>query len=110
MAATTLANRVAEEMGSSLGQLVGYSVRLDECFDRQKTKIKFMTEGILVIISLFLILSCFCFLNVSQLCIFTVAKSQCYILQLNLTFNLETSTYYSSNATCACVSHHFPPL
>lgn len=35
-------------MGSSLGQLVGYSVRLDECFDRQKTKIKFMTEGILV--------------------------------------------------------------
>ena len=48
VAATTLANRVAEEMGSSLGQLVGYSVRLDECFDRQKTKIKFMTEGILV--------------------------------------------------------------
>ena len=110
MAATTLANRVAEEMGSSLGQLVGYSVRLDECFDRQKTKIKFMTEGILVIISLFLMLCCFCFLNDSQLCIFTVAKSQCYILQLNLTFNLETSTYYSSNATCACVSHHFPPL
>ena len=48
VAVTTLANRVAEEMGSSLGQVVGYSIRLDECFDRKKTKIKFMTEGILV--------------------------------------------------------------
>jgi ATP-dependent RNA helicase DDX35 len=50
---------VAEEMGSGLGQLVGYSIRLDECFDRQKTKIKFMTEGILVNLSQFLFLGLF---------------------------------------------------
>jgi HrpA-like RNA helicase len=53
---TTLANRVAEEMGSPLGKTVGYSIRLDECFDRQATKIKFMTEGILVTITLLLIM------------------------------------------------------
>jgi len=60
VAATTLANRVAEEMGSSLGQLVGYSIKLDECFDRQRTKIKYMTEGILVspISTVFLERSC----------------------------------------------------
>ena len=48
MAATTLAARVAEEKNSRLGALVGYSIRFDECFDRTHTKIKYMTEGILV--------------------------------------------------------------
>ena len=48
MAATTLAARVAEEKGSPLGGLVGYSIRFDECFERSRTKIKYMTEGILV--------------------------------------------------------------
>ncbi len=48
VAATTLANRVAEERGSALGDLVGYSIRFDERFDRSRTKIKYMTEGILV--------------------------------------------------------------
>lgn len=48
VAVTTLASRVSEEMGTPLGRTVGYSIRLDECFDRDLTKIKFMTEGILV--------------------------------------------------------------
>lgn len=48
MAAITLARRVAEEKGCFVGQEVGYCVRFDECFDREMTKIKFMTEGILV--------------------------------------------------------------
>ena len=48
VAATTLAARVAEEKGTALGNAVGYSIRFDECFDRDRTKIKYMTEGILV--------------------------------------------------------------
>ena len=48
VAVTTLANRVAEECNAILGDQVGYSIRFDECFNREKTKIKYMTEGILV--------------------------------------------------------------
>jgi len=42
-------------MGTPLGSIVGYSIRLDECFDRNTTKVKFMTEGILVSILLYLV-------------------------------------------------------
>ena len=73
MAATTLAARVAEEKGSPLGALVGfvifffflnicskfpniliffsyfsYSIRFDDCSDPTLTRIKYMTEGILL--------------------------------------------------------------
>ena len=48
VAVTTLATRVAEECSSTLGDRVGYSIRFDECFSREKTKIKYMTEGILL--------------------------------------------------------------
>ncbi len=48
VAVTTLAARVAEETKSRLGVEVGYSIRFDECFNREVTKIKFMTEGILI--------------------------------------------------------------
>lgn len=40
VAATTLAARVAEEKGSLLGQTVGYSIRFDDCFDPEHTRIK----------------------------------------------------------------------
>jgi ATP-dependent RNA helicase DDX35 len=40
VAATTLATRVAEEKGSLLGQIVGYSIRFDDCFDPEHTRIK----------------------------------------------------------------------
>ncbi|KAG8226223.1 hypothetical protein J437_LFUL006325 [Ladona fulva] len=48
VAATTLASRVAEEKGCLLGEIVGYSIRFDDCFDPENTKIKYMTEGILM--------------------------------------------------------------
>nr|CAD7591847.1 unnamed protein product [Timema genevievae] len=48
VAATTLAARVATEKGSPLGHVVGYSIRFDDCSDPQHTKIKYMTEGILL--------------------------------------------------------------
>jgi len=31
-----------------LGDLVGYSIRFEEKFDRNKTKLKFMTDGMLL--------------------------------------------------------------
>lgn len=63
MAATTIAARVAEEMGVTLGQevgelvpililflrlQVGYTIRFENCSDPEKTKINFMTDGILL--------------------------------------------------------------
>lgn len=47
MAAISLATRIAQEMGTDLGYLVGYSVRFEDrsC---EKTKIKFMTDGMLL--------------------------------------------------------------
>nr|CAD7570303.1 unnamed protein product [Timema californicum] len=48
VAATTLAARVATEKGTPLGHVVGYSIRFDDCSDPQHTKIKYMTEGILL--------------------------------------------------------------
>ncbi|XP_046400356.1 probable ATP-dependent RNA helicase DHX35 [Ischnura elegans] len=48
VAATALASRVAEEKASILGDLVGYSIRFDDCYDPHTTKIKYMTEGILI--------------------------------------------------------------
>ncbi|CAG0921664.1 unnamed protein product [Notodromas monacha] len=48
VAATSLAARVAEETGSRLGDVVGYSIRFDDSWTPGRTKIKFMTEGILV--------------------------------------------------------------
>jgi pre-mRNA-splicing factor ATP-dependent RNA helicase DHX38/PRP16 len=47
VAAMSVAKRVSEEMGVELGQEVGYSIRFeDETCD--KTKIKYMTDGILL--------------------------------------------------------------
>jgi len=40
VAATTLAQRVAEEKGCILGGLVGYSIRFDDCYDQNYTRIK----------------------------------------------------------------------
>lgn len=48
VAATMLASRVAEEKGTVLGHLVGYSIRFEDCFSAGITKIKFMTEGMLI--------------------------------------------------------------
>ncbi|XP_061927778.1 probable ATP-dependent RNA helicase DHX35 isoform X3 [Apis cerana] len=47
VAATSLANRVADERNCILGTEVGYSIRFDNYTD-ETTKIKYMTEGILL--------------------------------------------------------------
>ena len=47
VAAINLATRVAEEMGSSVGNIVGYRVRFEEKLSH-KTKVKFLTDGMLL--------------------------------------------------------------
>ena len=48
IAATSLARRVAQELGVKLGEEVGYSVRFDNKSHPQKTRIKFLTDGMLL--------------------------------------------------------------
>jgi len=48
VAATTVTERVAEEMGTFVGQDVGYSIRFDDFSDPNRTRIKFMTDGYLL--------------------------------------------------------------
>jgi ATP-dependent helicase HrpA len=47
IAATSVATRVAEELESPLGDVVGYQIRF-ESRTRQSTRVKFMTDGILL--------------------------------------------------------------
>eukprot|EP01083_Nonionella_stella_P141679 437026_1 len=47
VAAMSVAKRVAEETGSTLGGLVGYSIRFEDCTSAQ-TKIKYCTDGVLL--------------------------------------------------------------
>lgn len=48
IATISLASRVSQEMNVELGKDVGYAIRFEDAFDVNKTKIKFMTEGILI--------------------------------------------------------------
>lgn len=47
VAATTVAARVAEEVGCKLGEEVGYSIRFED-LTSAKTRIKFLTDGLLL--------------------------------------------------------------
>ncbi|KAG0235515.1 putative ATP-dependent RNA helicase dhr2 [Actinomortierella wolfii] len=47
VAAINLARRVAQEVGTTLGNRVGYSIRFDDTSSRE-TKIKYMTDGIML--------------------------------------------------------------
>ena len=47
VAATTVATRVAEEVGCKLGEEVGYSIRFED-LTSDKTRIKFLTDGLLL--------------------------------------------------------------
>ncbi|KAL2265405.1 hypothetical protein VTJ83DRAFT_6505 [Remersonia thermophila] len=47
VAATTVAIRVAEEYGCEVGQEVGYSIRFEDVTS-ERTRIKFLTDGLLV--------------------------------------------------------------
>ncbi|DAZ95322.1 TPA: hypothetical protein N0F65_002429 [Lagenidium giganteum] len=48
IAALTIAERVAKEVGTPLGDDVGYAVRFEEKWDADRTKIKFCTDGMLL--------------------------------------------------------------
>ncbi|KAL4173138.1 hypothetical protein KRP22_008293 [Phytophthora ramorum] len=48
VAAVTIAERVAQEMGCRLGEEVGYAVRFEDKWDPERTKIKFVTDGLLL--------------------------------------------------------------
>lgn len=43
---TGISHRVAKEMNTTIGGLVGYTVRFDDCTS-ENTKIKYMTDGML---------------------------------------------------------------
>ncbi|CAM9541487.1 unnamed protein product, partial [Discosporangium mesarthrocarpum] len=47
VAAITVAKRVAAEAGTEVGQVVGYSVRFDDC-SSEMTSVKYMTDGVLL--------------------------------------------------------------
>jgi len=47
VAATSVAERVALEVGCKVGEIVGYSVRFDDCCGPE-TRIKYMTDGMLL--------------------------------------------------------------
>ena len=47
VAAMSVAKRVSDEMGTKLGQDVGYAIRFEDCTS-DKTVIKYMTDGILL--------------------------------------------------------------
>ena len=47
VAATSIANRVALEVGSAIGDEVGYTIRFEDC-SNENTRIKYMTDGILL--------------------------------------------------------------
>ncbi|KAM9933810.1 hypothetical protein OXX80_006574 [Metschnikowia pulcherrima] len=48
VAAMSVAKRVSEEMGVKLGDDVGYTIRFEDKTSHTKTRIKYMTEGILL--------------------------------------------------------------
>lgn len=48
VAVVTVATRVAEERGSFIGEEVGYSIRFDDCCNPQTTRVKFLTDGVLL--------------------------------------------------------------
>ncbi|MCG8603332.1 MAG: ATP-dependent RNA helicase HrpA, partial [Verrucomicrobiales bacterium] len=48
IAATSVAGRVADELGVALGAEVGYQIRFEDRTDREKTSVKFMTDGVLL--------------------------------------------------------------
>ncbi|EIN07584.1 P-loop containing nucleoside triphosphate hydrolase protein [Punctularia strigosozonata HHB-11173 SS5] len=47
VAATSVASRVASEVGSMLGDEVGYTIRFEDVSSKERTRIKYMTDGML---------------------------------------------------------------
>jgi HrpA-like RNA helicase len=48
VAAITVARRVASELGCRVGTVVGHRVRFDDCTDRKRTRLVYLTDGMLL--------------------------------------------------------------
>ena len=48
VAAISISRRVAEEMNVKLGEEVGYTIRFEDVSHPQKTKVKYLTDGMLL--------------------------------------------------------------
>ena len=48
VAVVSVAMRVAEERGSFIGEEIGYSIRFDDCCNPESTRVKFVTDGVLL--------------------------------------------------------------
>ncbi|XP_068707056.1 probable ATP-dependent RNA helicase DHX35 [Montipora foliosa] len=48
VAVVTVATRVAEERGAFVGDEVGYCIRFDDCYNPETTRVKFVTDGVLL--------------------------------------------------------------
>lgn len=48
VAVTTVASRIADERGSRLGDEVGYTIRFDDVSDPLRTRVRVMTDGLLI--------------------------------------------------------------
>ncbi|KAI3456192.1 hypothetical protein Pfo_012855 [Paulownia fortunei] len=48
LAVQTVASRVSEEMGVKLGEEVGYTIRFEDITNTELTRIKFLTDGVLL--------------------------------------------------------------
>jgi ATP-dependent RNA helicase DDX35 len=47
VAATSVAARVAQEVGTSLGEEVGYTIRFEDVSSKERTRILYLTDGML---------------------------------------------------------------
>ncbi|EAU88277.2 pre-mRNA splicing factor [Coprinopsis cinerea okayama7 len=47
VAATSVATRVAQEVGTTLGHEVGYTIRFEDVSDKERTRILYLTDGML---------------------------------------------------------------
>lgn len=47
VAATSVAGRVAAEVGTLLGEEVGYTIRFEDVSSKERTRILYMTDGML---------------------------------------------------------------
>jgi ATP-dependent RNA helicase DHX8/PRP22 len=92
VAATSVAKRVAEEVGCRLGQEVGYTIRFEDC-STPETRIKFMTDGMLQ-------RECLIDPLVSQYSVIMLDEAHERTIATDVLFGLLKSKYISSLPAC----------